>query len=116
MADGRVIDGLPVTAFDWGNMVDDYTQRTTEAQEAFVFVNPSYGPSTFTIALAERNDDGTPDLSRISASMEHEFTGYRFADLDGRHLPGKPTAKGVYVVRPAKGCLQGRNGRKAVVR
>lgn len=53
-----------------------------DSEHTFVFVNPSYRPSTFTIALAERNDDGTPDPSRISASIEHEFTGYLTADLD----------------------------------
>ena len=53
-----------------------------DSEHVFVFVNPSYRPGTFTIALAERNDDGTPDLSRISTSWEHEFTGYCFADLD----------------------------------
>lgn len=36
MANGRVIDGLPVTSFDWDNMVDDYTKNTTEAQQAAV--------------------------------------------------------------------------------
>jgi hypothetical protein len=36
MANGRVIDGLPVTSFDWDNMVDDYTKTTTEAQQAAV--------------------------------------------------------------------------------
>lgn len=53
-----------------------------DSEHAFIFVNPSYRPGTFTIALAERNDDGTPDLSRISTSWEHEFTSYCFADLD----------------------------------
>ena len=36
MADGRVIDGLPATAFDWDNMVDDYTQPTTAEQQRAV--------------------------------------------------------------------------------
>ena len=36
MANGRVIDGLPVTTFDWDNMVDDYTKSTTEAQQVAV--------------------------------------------------------------------------------
>ena len=36
MADGRVIDGLPATTFDWDNMVDDYQQPTTDVQQAAV--------------------------------------------------------------------------------
>ena len=46
MANGRVIDGLPVTAFDWNNMVDEYSYygaqnsyirlETTEAQDMAV--------------------------------------------------------------------------------
>lgn len=36
MENGRVIDGLPITTFDWDNMVDDYTTSTTEAQQVAV--------------------------------------------------------------------------------
>lgn len=36
MANGQNIDGLPVTTFDWDNMVDDYKQPTTDMQQAAV--------------------------------------------------------------------------------
>ncbi|MBP5338595.1 MAG: C10 family peptidase [Prevotella sp.] len=36
MANDRVIDELPATSFDWDNMVDDYTQPTTEEQQEAV--------------------------------------------------------------------------------
>lgn len=36
MKNGRVIDGLPATTFDWDNMVDDYKQPTTDKQQAAV--------------------------------------------------------------------------------
>ena len=36
MGNGRVIEGLPVTSFDWDNMVDVYTESTTEVQQAAV--------------------------------------------------------------------------------
>ena len=42
MKDGSVIDGLPVTTFDWNNMVDDYTVTTTEEQQSAVAVLMRY--------------------------------------------------------------------------
>lgn len=36
MANGRVIEALPATTFDWDNMVDDYMQPTTDVQQAAV--------------------------------------------------------------------------------
>ena len=33
MKTGRVIDGLPVTTFDWDNMVDDYKNTTTTEEQ-----------------------------------------------------------------------------------
>ena len=36
MADGRAIEGLPATTFDWDQMVDDYTQPTTAEQQRAV--------------------------------------------------------------------------------
>lgn len=36
MENGRVIDALPATTFDWDNMVDDYRQPTTDEQQAAV--------------------------------------------------------------------------------
>ena len=36
MANGRVIDGLPATTFNWDDMVDDYNQPTTDVQQAAV--------------------------------------------------------------------------------
>ena len=48
-----------------------------DAEEpSFGMINPSYRPGTFTIGLAERNDDGTPDLNRISTTIEQEFLGF----------------------------------------
>lgn len=36
MANGRVIEALPATTFDWDNMIDDYNQPTSLAQQAAV--------------------------------------------------------------------------------
>ena len=48
---------------------------------SFAMINPSYRPGTFTIGLAERNDDGTPDLNRISTTIEQEFPGFSSASF-----------------------------------
>jgi hypothetical protein len=53
-----------------------------DSEHSFLFVNPSYQSGTFTVGMAELGDDGTPDLSRICASKEYEFTGFRNADLE----------------------------------
>ncbi|MBP5340129.1 MAG: C10 family peptidase [Prevotella sp.] len=36
MVNGRVLEALPPTTFDWDNMVDDYRQTTTDVQQAAV--------------------------------------------------------------------------------
>ena len=52
-----------------------------DIEHAFVMINSSYRPGTFTVALAERNDDGTPDLDRISNSKDYDFTSYSSANI-----------------------------------
>ena len=52
-----------------------------DSEHMFLIINPSYRPGTFTIGIAERNDDGTPDLSRICTSKEYEITGFSNADV-----------------------------------
>ena len=41
-------------------------------------VNISYRPGVFTVGLAERNDDGTPDLSSICYTDDYEVDGYDY--------------------------------------
>jgi hypothetical protein len=64
-----------LNSFAWDSKEED-------SEHSFVIVNPSYLPGTFTIALAELGNDGTPDLSSIYASKDYEFTGFRNADLE----------------------------------
>lgn len=52
-----------------------------DSEHSFVLVNPSYQPGTFTVGLAERNDDGAPDLSSICATKEYEFTSFSNANF-----------------------------------
>ena len=52
-----------------------------DSEHSFVLVNPSYQPGTFTVGLAERNDDGAPDLSSICATKEYEFISFSNANL-----------------------------------
>lgn len=42
----------------------------------FMITNPSYRPGVFSIALAERNADGTPDDSRLCGETDIEMKGY----------------------------------------
>ena len=63
-----------------------------ERHNIFV-VNPTYKPGTYTIALAGRNADGTPDYSRIYGEQDMKFGGYTFtefsseASLSSRTIP-----------------------------
>ena len=53
-----------------------------DVDHLFILLNPSYQPGTFTIGMAELGDDGMPDVSRIYAAKDYEFTGFRNADLE----------------------------------
>ena len=64
-----------LNSFMWDTADDD-------VDHLFVLLNPSYLPGTFTIGMAELGDDGTPDVSRICAFKDYEFTGFRNADLE----------------------------------
>ena len=68
-----------LSSFDWDIQDEDI-------EHEFVMVNPSYRPGTFTIGLAERNDDGTPDISRISYTKDYEASGYDFGKFDTEDL------------------------------
>ena len=68
-----------LSSFDW-NIQDE------DIEHEFVMVNPSYRPGTFTIGLAERNDDGTPDISRICYTKDYEASGYDFGKFDTEDL------------------------------
>ena len=57
------------------NVADD------DAEHVFVMINPSYRPGTFAVALAERNDDGTPDLDHICTTKDYDFTSYSNANF-----------------------------------
>ena len=52
-----------------------------DVEHEFVMVNPSYRSGVFTIGLAERNDDGTPDLSSICYTNDFEVPGYDCASF-----------------------------------
>ena len=52
-----------------------------DVEHEFGMINPSYRPGVFTIGLAERNDDGTPDISRISYTKDYEISGYDCASF-----------------------------------
>ena len=63
-----------LNSFVWDAADDD-------SEHVFEMINPSYLPGTFTVALAEQGDDGTPDVNRICASKEYEFTGFSNANI-----------------------------------
>ena len=52
MPDGSIIEALPSTTFDWDNMVDDYTQPTTEAQQMAVATLMRYCGQLFSVEYA----------------------------------------------------------------
>lgn len=64
-----------------------------------IVANTSYRPATFTVAMAERNSDGTIDYSRIFGEQTMQLPGYSFAGyqndtdsgLELLHLPGNLT-------------------------
>jgi hypothetical protein len=60
----------------------DWNGGEDAEEPSFAIINPSYRPGTFTIGLAERNDDGTPDLNRISITIEQEFPGFSYASFE----------------------------------
>lgn len=62
------------------NLSWDYANDDSE--HSFLLLNPSYRSGTFTVGLAELGDDGMPDVSRICAAKDYEFTGFRNADLE----------------------------------
>ena len=49
-----------------------------DIEDEFIMVNISYRPGVFTVGLAERNDDGTPDLSSICYTDDYEVDGYDY--------------------------------------
>lgn len=64
----------------------DWDIQDENIEHEFVMVNPSYRPGTFTIGLAERNNDGTPDISRICYTKDYEASGYDFGKFDTEDL------------------------------
>ena len=58
----------------------------------------------------------TDEVSGISAVSSDAATISAYYTLDGRHISGQPAARGLYIVRSAKGRLQGKNGRKVMVK
>ena len=67
----------------------------------FEAINPSYRPGRFTVALAERNADGTPDVSRIYDSREVDVEGYNTASFLMSH------AKLAYIFLPEEESYEG---------
>lgn len=56
------------------------------------------------------------ETTKIDRAERGEADVEAWYDLNGRKLNATPTRKGVYVLRPANGSLQGTNGRKVVVK
>ena len=59
-----------------------WDEADDDSEHSFLLLNPSYRSGTFTVGLAELGDDGMPDVSRICAAKDYEFTGFRNADLE----------------------------------
>ena len=59
MTNGRVIEGLPVTSFDWDNMVNDYSKPTTEAQQTAVATLMRYCGQTIQMDYTPHVSNGT---------------------------------------------------------
>ena len=68
-----------------------------DVDHLFLLLNPSYRSGTFTIGLAELGDDGMPDVSRICAAKDYEFTGFRNADLEHNGTLVHPLTNDLFV-------------------
>ena len=69
----------------------------------FMLTNPSYRPGVFSVALAERNADGTPDYSRISGETEIEMKGYNY----GKYTSNTDGLYGLYMFTVPSGMFDG---------
>jgi hypothetical protein len=58
---------------------------------------------------------GSPEGEGAEAFPREGLDGVWFT-LDGRKLQGRPTKKGVYIYRSTSGRLQGKNGKKRVIK
>ena len=56
------------------------------------------------------------EVSGVSAVSNDAATISAYYTLDGRRISGQPATKGLYIVRSAKGRLQGKNGKKVMVK
>lgn len=57
-SDGSIIEALPSTTFDWDNMVDDYLQPTTEAQQMAVATLMRYCGQLMSLKYSPNQTDG----------------------------------------------------------
>lgn len=63
-----------LSAWNW-NITDGVTWHE------FWMLNESYRPGTFFVGLAERRDDGTPDLTRFAFTQDYDIAGFTTSDI-----------------------------------
>jgi hypothetical protein len=61
-------------------------------------------------------DFGDGETTGIKEIEDLQFNASGIYTMDGRLIEGQPTRRGVYIVRSAKGRLQGKNGKKTVIK
>ena len=67
-------------------------------------------------AVVIRQNFGGDETTGIKEIYDSQFNASGIYTMDGRRIEGQPIRKGVYIVRSAKGRLQGKNGKKTVIK
>ena len=73
--------GRYLSSFSWNEYVEGYPRYN-------VVINTSHNPGTFTVAMAERNADGTIDYSRLHSEQTKQMPGYSYAGYVNRTASG----------------------------
>ena len=78
---------------NYGRYLSDLGWNTVDnfQYNLMIPINSSYKPGTFSIALAERDADGTIDYTRLYNEKDIEFKGFSYATMEGYitiSLPG----------------------------
>lgn len=71
------------TVSNYGRYLDSYAwnEKDFGLEHLFAVLNSSHMPGTFDIALAECNDEGMPDCSRLHGMQSFEVSGYSIAGM-----------------------------------
>ena len=115
-AEGVEVEAAQVYMFKEGEFV--LTLSGTLPQGYFYLDNPNYhatGTGQGSNSRLRMVIDNSTGIDDGRGEME-EAGDEKWYTLDGRRLNGIPTQKGIYIVRSAEGRLQGKNGKKVIIR